>query len=152
MGTATMERVTVLVPRRRLTLSLRASMLLVLGLGLWLGWQVHLVREQREAVVAIKEYGGFVRFDWEFVDGKPAPNATPWAPGWLRGAIGDDYFQRVVEVNAVYATDRRGMPDLKPGESDALMAKLAAFPRLRHLYLPGELATDRAMDTIGGLS
>ena len=35
----------------------------------------------------------------------------------------------------VYATDRRGMPDLTPGESDALMAKLTAFPRLRHLYI-----------------
>jgi hypothetical protein len=152
MRTATMERAMVKSPRRRLSLSLRGSLLLVLGLGLWLGWQARLVREQRQAVAAIKAYGGFVRFDWEFVDGKLAPGAAPRAPGWLRRSIGDDYFQEVAEVNMVYATDRRGQPDLTPGESDALMAKLGAFPRLRHLYIPDELATDRAMDTIGGLA
>ena len=76
MGTATMERATVKAPRRRLSLSLRESMLLVLGLGLWLGWQARLAREQREAVAAIEEYGGFVRFDWEFVDGKPVTGAA----------------------------------------------------------------------------
>src|SRR3954470_19147573 len=154
MGTATMGRATVKAPRRRLSLSLslRGSMLLILCLGLWLGRQAHLARQQREAVAAIEEYGGFVRFDWEFVDGRRVPGAAPRAPGWLRRAIGDHYFQEVAEVNMVYATDRRGMPDLTPRESDALMAKLTAFPRLRQLYIGGELATDRAMDTVGGLA
>src|SRR3954452_20984813 len=152
MGTATMERPTVKAPRRRLSLSLRQSILLVLCVGLWLGWQARLAREQREAVAAIEEYGGFVRFDWEFVDGRRVPGAAPRAPGWLRRAIGDHYFQEVAEVNMVYATDRRGMPDLTSRESDALMARLEAFPRLRHLYIGGELATDRAMDAIGGLA
>jgi hypothetical protein len=139
-------------PRRRPSLGLRESMLLVLCLGLWLGWQARLARQQREAVAAIEEYGGFVRFDWESVDGKPVPGAAPRAPGWLRRAIGDHYFQEVAEVNMVYSTDRRGMPALTPRQSDALMANLTAFPRLRHLYIGGELATDRAMDTIGGLA
>ena len=80
VGTATMERATVKTPRRRLSLSLRGSMLLVLCLGLWLGWQARLARQQREAVAAIEEYGGFVRFDWEFVDGKPVPGAAPSGP------------------------------------------------------------------------
>ncbi|MDG3008052.1 leucine-rich repeat domain-containing protein [Paludisphaera mucosa] len=138
--------------RRRLRFSLRAAMLLILGLGLWLGWQARLAREQREAVAAVEEYGGFVRYDWEFVDDDLAPGAAPWAPGWLRRAIGEHDFQSVAEVNMVYSTDRRGKPDLTPRESDALMAKLTAFPRLRYLYIPGELATDRAMETIEGLT
>src|SRR4051812_23498883 len=106
--------------RRLLRLSLRGMILLVLGLGLWLGWQARRVRLQREAVAAVEEYGGFVRYDWEFVDGRPATDAAPRVPGWLRRAVGDAYFQEVVEVNMVSATDRRGRPGLTPGESDAL--------------------------------
>src|SRR5262245_49108922 len=132
--TATMGQATDQIPRRRLRLSLRGMILLVLVLGLWLGWHARRARLQREAVAAVREYGGFVRYDWEFLNGRPATAAAPRAPGWLRRAIGDAYFQEVVEVNLVHATDRRGMPDLTPGESDALVAKLAAFPHLRHLF------------------
>ncbi len=140
-------------PRRWLSLSLRGSLLLILLLGLWLGWQAHLARKQREAVAAVTAYGGFVRYDWELDgNGMPVPGATPRAPGWLRRAVGEDYFQRVAVVDMIHATDRRGMADLTESESDVLMAKLAAFPDLREVYLPGELATDRAMETIGGLT
>jgi hypothetical protein len=128
-------------------------LVLVLLFGLWLGWQVHLARKQREAVAAVKEYGGFVRYDWELDgNGMPVPGATPRAPGWLRRAVGEDYLQRVAVVDMIHATDRRGKADLTESESDALMTKLAAFPDLREVYLPGELATDRAMETIGGLT
>src|SRR5262245_19520109 len=58
-GNAAMGR----TPRRWLTLSRRRSLVLVLLFGLWLGWQVNLARKQREAVAAVKEYGGFVRYD-----------------------------------------------------------------------------------------
>ena len=66
-------------PRRWLSLSLRGSLVLVLLFGLWLGWQAHLARKQREAVAAVKEYGGFVRYDWE-LDGNGMP-----VPGGCRG-------------------------------------------------------------------
>jgi hypothetical protein len=40
--------------RHRLRISLRATMLVILLLGIWLGWQVNKVREQREAVAAVQ--------------------------------------------------------------------------------------------------
>ena len=146
------SRATAKSRRRRTGLGLRATMLIVLGPAIWLGWRVHLARRQHQAVAAVSAYGGFVRFDWEFVDGKPAPDRSPRAPGWLRRAIGEDYFRDVLEVNMVFATDRRPRPDLIPSDSDALMDRFAAFPRLRHLYLSGDLATDRALATIGTLT
>jgi hypothetical protein len=113
-------------PRRWLSLSLRGSLVLVLLFGLWLGWQAHLARKQREAVAAVKEYGGFVRYDWELDgNGMPVPGATPRAPGWLRRAVGEDYFQRVAVVDMIHATDRKEKADLTESESDALMTKLA---------------------------
>src|SRR4051812_12372625 len=107
--------------RRRTRLSLRGSILLVLGLGLWLGWQARLARERRKAIADVVAYGGDVFFDWEFVDGKRVPGGAPRAPGWLRRAIGDDFFHDVVEVDFVYA-DRRGKPILTTRETDALTA------------------------------
>ena len=34
----------------------------------WLGWIVNKAREQREAVAALQKFGGFVHYDWEFVE------------------------------------------------------------------------------------
>ena len=72
------------LPRRRLRLSLRAFLVLVLVLGGWLGWQAHKAREQRLAVEAIRQYGGFVHYDWEFVGGALSTGRQPRAPAWLR--------------------------------------------------------------------
>ncbi|AMV36474.1 leucine-rich repeat domain-containing protein [Planctomyces sp. SH-PL62] len=146
-----MERATAKGPRRRLSLSVRGLMLLVLGLGVWLGWQVRLAREQREAAAALTAYGGVVRFDWELGDGLLASAGAAWVPDWLRRAIGDDFFQSVVEVNMIYA-DRRGKPILTARELEDLASKLSAFPRLRHLDITPELTTDRTMDVIEGLT
>jgi hypothetical protein len=43
--------------RRRLRISLRATMLVIVLLGVWLGWQVNTAREQRQAVAAVQKYG-----------------------------------------------------------------------------------------------
>ena len=51
-------------PRRRLSLSLRVSLVLVLLFGLWPdGKPTSPAKKQREAVAAVKEYGGFIRYD-----------------------------------------------------------------------------------------
>ena len=50
------------------TISLRGLLLLVLAIALWLGWIVHKSRQQREAVAALQKFGGFVHYDWEFVE------------------------------------------------------------------------------------
>ena len=44
--------------RAWLRFSIRAMMLLVLVVGLWLGWQVNNARNQQAAVAAVKRSGG----------------------------------------------------------------------------------------------
>ena len=86
------------------TISLRGLLLLILAIALWLGWIVQKARQQREAVAALQKFGGFVHYDWEFVDGpvkvprgnslwmpswgKLTPGRKPWAPDWMRRALG----------------------------------------------------------------
>jgi hypothetical protein len=63
-------------------------MLIVLILAVLLGWQANTAREQREAVEAVQRYGGWVHYDYEFVNGKLTPGRSPWAPRWLRKMLG----------------------------------------------------------------
>src|SRR5262245_9524093 len=88
--------------RRRLAFTVRMFMLLILGLGLWLGHRVNKARQQREAAAAVKAHGGWVHYDYEFVNGKLASGKQPWAPRWLRKALGDEYFQEIQQVSLVY--------------------------------------------------
>jgi hypothetical protein len=87
-------------PRRRyLRLSVRALIVLVLVIGGGLGWFVHSVRIQRDAVAAIRKAGGLVWYDWQAnAAGKTLPTGRPWAPNWLVDALGVDYFGYVVIV------------------------------------------------------
>ena len=61
-------------------MSVRALLVLILVVGLWLGWVVHKAREQREAVAALQKFGGFVHYDWEFVNGPVKVPLTINAP------------------------------------------------------------------------
>ena len=105
--------------RKRLRLSLRAMMLIVLGIGGVLGWVVHRAHVQRDAVAAIttlrRNTRGSVYYDWQFVAGQgaksPGPkwmsealgkfdgNAKPRGPKWMRDAFGPDLFDTVVNVH-----------------------------------------------------
>jgi hypothetical protein len=92
-------------PRRRLAISLRVLLLLVLAFGLWLGRQVHLAREQRLSVEAIDECGGSVTYAHELV----TPGAEPPFPRWLLRLTGEDFFREVTEVELPYSIDDRGV-------------------------------------------
>jgi hypothetical protein len=129
-------------------ISLRVLMLLVLASAVLLGWRVHLVKRQREAVAAIKAYGGVVQYDWEFVNDTPTPGRSPAAPGWLRRAIGDEYFQDVVQVNLVFGFERINGRRL----TDDVMETVGEFPKLRYLVIHETQVTDRAMEAVGRLS
>ena len=87
--------------RRRLRFSLRAMILVILVIGIWLGWQVNRAREQREAVAAVRRYGGEVHYEHEFFDGKLKSGRTDWAPRWLRQLVGDEFFRQVRQVRLV---------------------------------------------------
>jgi hypothetical protein len=93
--------------RPRVRLSLRALMIVVLLIGGGLGWIVHRADVQREAVAAIVQGGGSVKYDWEWSDLRILPNGAlvpapkkrvpPWRK-WLIDHLGPDYFGDVKEV------------------------------------------------------
>ena len=81
--------------RRRLRLSVRGLIVLVLIICAGLGWVVRSARIQREAVAAIEHSGGGASYSWEWSDGKGSWGGRPWAPQWLVDLIGVDYFGHV---------------------------------------------------------
>ena len=62
-------------------------------------------RIQREAVAAVTTAGGFVKYEWEWSNGKGIPGGKPQAPSWLIGFLGVDYFGHVTYVVLDHATD-----------------------------------------------
>src|SRR4051794_38588663 len=88
--------------RRFLRFSVRGMIVVVLVVGVGLGWLVRLARIaqiQRDAVAAIHEAGGTARYDWE--SGK-IRFVSPCPPGWpqsLVDLLGIDYFGHVVSVD-----------------------------------------------------
>jgi hypothetical protein len=148
---ATSESQTVPSAPKRLGVSIRALMLLVFVLAVWLGWRVRLAREQRSAVAAIKAYGGFVAYDWEFVGDKRMRGRSPYAPAWLRRVIGDEFFQDVTEVNLFFRLLRNGTIAPVDRKTDEVIPHLAAFSTLKRLTIQETQASDRAMETIGKL-
>ena len=64
----------------------RVLIILVLVLGFWLVWIMHLAQIQREAVAAIAKDGGTVLYDWEWDNGHSVPAGQPRRRGglWLK--------------------------------------------------------------------
>ena len=122
------------LPRKRLRVSLAAMMIAVLIVGGGLGWVTHRVRVQREAVAAIFEVGGSVEYDWEF------KNSKPRGPMWLRRAIGPEYFDTVVGVEANTSK-----------ADDALMVQIGRLTDVRALYLQGVSFTDAGLAHLANL-
>jgi hypothetical protein len=56
--------------QRRIRLSVRALMILIMIVGGGLGRIVHRARVQRDIVAAIDRAGGSVDYDWEWTDGE----------------------------------------------------------------------------------
>jgi hypothetical protein len=139
--------------RRRLRLSLRAMMLVILLVGIWLGWQVNKAREQREAVEAIRRYGGWVHYDYEFVNGKLTPGRSPRVPRWLRRLLGDEFFQQVRQVSLVYddSTGKR-FDNTNFLACDEVLARASRLPGLKVLLLKETQATDEGLRHIGKMT
>lgn len=132
--------------RQRLRLTVGTLMLGILLFGLWLGRQVNKAREQRAAVAAVKSHGGWVHFDYELVGGKPVAGRAPWAPRWLRAALGDEYFQDIRWVSFVYDDSTGKRYDNEKTEAcDDVLAILASQSGLQHLFLKGPQATDQGL-------
>jgi hypothetical protein len=128
--------------RRVLRISLRSLVVVVVVIAGWLGWIVHSARVQREAVAAIRELEGTVRYDWERKDGRQVPNGKPWCPRWLVDQIGIDYFGHVTQVRLVAVHKL----------SDTELNHIAHLSGLEELDLHRSPVTDATLARLDGLT
>jgi hypothetical protein len=152
------------------TISLRGLLVIVLVIAVWLGWVVNKARRQREAVAALQKFGGFVHYDWEFVNGpvkvpqgnllwmpswgKFTPARKPWAPEWLRRAVGDEYFQSIAHVS-LYVDIKKGVADatwVNMGPADDALCKLGTQTDVRTLQIGGQQVTDENLRYVGQMT
>jgi hypothetical protein len=133
--------------RSWLQFSVRALLVAVLITAVFLGVQVNRARAQARAVAEVKAYGGFVHYDYEYVNGAYKPGCEPWAPSWLRAAIGDDFFRTAVEVNLI--CEGVGPTQVQTARTDdAVMPVLRDLPGLKALSIHEGQATDRSMEVV----
>lgn len=135
--------------RGRLRFSIRTLLLLLTAFSVWLGLNVRSAREQEKAVRQIREYGGWVRYDFQFSQGGYAyenfdPNAKTWVPNWLLEQVGIDFFHSVVEVNLVFSEDS-GEREENGNFSDAVVANISKLGNLRNLLVTETQVTDGSM-------
>lgn len=144
------------------SLSLRGMLLLVLVIGLPMGWWARKAQLQRAAVARIEAIGGAVLYDFEIIDpdggataeatdrvnqagyySLPSPASPPSRPwgDWARKTLGVDYVNSVTQVIAV---DAEGLQD----DDFALLANL---PKLESLNLGESPIGDRGMVHVGKL-
>jgi hypothetical protein len=138
-------------PRRCwIQFSVRTAVIGVAAAAVFLGLEVNSARKQATAVAAVKAYGGFVHYDYEYVNGTYVPGRQPRAPDWLRHAIGDDYFRTVVEVNLIF--DGAGAAQVQTERTDdAVMPALRDLTSVKTLIIHEGQATDGSMEIVGRL-
>jgi Leucine Rich repeat len=152
--------------RRRLRLSVRGLMVLVLILGGGLGWFIYRARVQQEAVAAIQRVGGGIAYSWQWSSGAPVfpPPKPPW-PIWVRRILGPDFLDTVAYVRlqgnqcddeALRAACR--LPWLEElivvdtSVTDSGAENLRQLKNLRSLDLRLNRITARALRHIGGMT
>jgi hypothetical protein len=119
--------------RRSFRFSVRGLLVLILVIGCGLGWIAHVVRsgrDQRRAVAAVYQAGGWVLYDTDWDEGQAT---SAWKPRWPRSLvdrIGVDYLGAVVFIN------------LHDRGTDAVMAQVGRLTHLKQLHRPGLAVTD----------
>jgi hypothetical protein len=129
--------------RRYLRYSVRGLIISVLIVGGWLGWVVRSAQIQRDAVAAIKQAGGSVRYDWEFSNGESLSGGKPWAPRWLVNLIGVDYFGHITAAVAHH---------MSAETSDAVLAQVGRLTRVQSLNLHDSPISDSGLVHLKGLT
>ena len=120
--------------RRSLRFSVRGMIVLILLIGVCLGWRVDKARRQRHAIAQVDKYNGYVRFDYEYVNGKEIAHAEPKAPKWLRRRVGDEYFREVSRV--VYVDQPLSDATLLPLTDLSEIEELCFLSRIAHRLAP----------------
>jgi hypothetical protein len=143
-------------------LSVRAMMLLVLALGVWLGWITYCARDQRDAVAAITRSGGYVVYDRDLQD--PFRRQLAGLFERLEGLIGIDYLSHVseiafdgraidadlIEIGRLSRLDRLSISSSPI--SDAGLKNLRGMTSLRQLFLHGTPISNDALVNLQGLA
>jgi internalin A len=128
---------------RRLRVSVRGLIIIVLVIGGWLGWIVSGARVQRDAVAAIENAGGKAMYNWQFNREKYVAAGKPWAPRRIVDLIGIDYFSHVTSV-AIYST--------RKAKADVTMSHVGRLSGLQKLTVETISLTDVGMEHLAGLS
>ncbi len=116
-------------------MSVRGLIVLVVVIGVALGWVVEAARIQRHAVAAIRRDGGLVSYDWELKGGKWdghswQTDGRPGVPKWLFDCLGVDYFDYVVSIA------------LSQPASDSTLHHIAQLNRVERVDFHGTCVTD----------
>ncbi len=121
-------------------------------------------------MAALQKFGGFVHYDWEFTNGrvkvprgnliwKPTwgtltPGKKPWAPDWMRRAVGDECFQSIAHVS-LWVDIKKGLADatwVNMGAADLALRKLATQTSVRTLQIGGQQVTDENLAYVGEMT
>ncbi|MDP6446856.1 MAG: hypothetical protein QF805_23895, partial [Pirellulaceae bacterium] len=79
---------------------LRTLLLLMLVIGVALGWRVERARRQRKAVQFVQQVRGTYAYDFEYDEaGQRLVDTKPHGPIWLNDRLGVDFFNTVVQVS-----------------------------------------------------
>jgi hypothetical protein len=135
------------IPRKRfaIRISTRTLMILVLLIGGGLGWEMHRVKVQHDAVQALFRVGGLTpQYRWDWAGSKQSAIGDP--PHWLLEMFCVDFFGNVVEI----------LPDhtyVEPVIDDDLMAHISRLSHLEVLNLDGlSSLTDAHLASLSGLT
>ncbi|HEX2473670.1 MAG TPA: hypothetical protein VHK01_02925 [Lacipirellulaceae bacterium] len=128
---------------------LRTLLLAITVASVWLGFHVRSARVQERSVAAIHQYGGWVRYEFQFPSGEYFHKsfdrqARSPLPKWLLDRLGVDFFHDVVQVNLNYSDDS-GTRKENHNPSDEALQHLFGFPKLRILLLSDTQASDSSM-------
>jgi len=131
--------------------SISTLLVFVTIVSVGLGLVRNRAERQRRAVAAIRESGGWVRYEFEPTDGTPAE--LP-GPDWLCRLLGVDYFAEVTiaalpndatDETAAHLSGLTSLQTLELGStqlSDAGLAHLSRLTSLQRLSLGGTQVTD----------
>jgi hypothetical protein len=125
--------------RRRYQFSLRTLLLIMLLSCVAMSVvaaRMQQASKQRRAVDTFKSVGCMVRYDFEGLGPGPIGHAT--GPAWLRDALGQDFFNRVISVDA---------KDFAP-VTDALLENLRPLSGLKRLSLKQTEISDTGLANI----
>jgi hypothetical protein len=128
--------------RRRLRLSVRGLLCVIVVIACGLAWVAHFIRAgtaQSAWVREIQRSGGWVLYDLDW-NSDSAGHALPLKyPRWLTQSVGNEYFGDVVFVT------------LHDRGSDTVLAAVGRLTHLKQLHRCGPAVTDAGLAHLGAL-